>query len=225
MPNTPDRQTPAKMPRRRLYQFSLRALLIFVTLAGCGFGWLGWRIREAREQQAAVAAIQKLGGYVTYDYQIPYSGTYELRTEPRAPVWLRAVLGDDFFRTVKAVSFYGTSATDSDLECLKPFSELASLCLSPNMTDAGLCSVKRLPGLEDLTLCGTNITDEGLKHLAEFPRLGFLSFYNARLTEAGVEQLKRSTQLVAITLTNTVEPETGWRSLRGALPDCEIWRK
>src|SRR5579863_4668922 len=54
--------------RRRWFQFSLRTLLIGVTLAGCGFGWLGVKVREARRQAAIVASITKRGAAVLYDY-------------------------------------------------------------------------------------------------------------------------------------------------------------
>ena len=40
-------------PRRRWLQFSLRMLLVQVLLISVPLGWLGMKMREAREQQAA----------------------------------------------------------------------------------------------------------------------------------------------------------------------------
>ena len=90
--------------RRRWYQYRLRTLLIGVTLAGCVFGWLGIRAREVRQQKAAVEAIQKLGGAVRYDYEIDRDELPVANPTPNGPAWLRSLLGDDFFRSVYAVS-------------------------------------------------------------------------------------------------------------------------
>ena len=40
-PAKPDQPTAVKSPRRRWYQFTLRTLLIFVTVAGSVRQWLG----------------------------------------------------------------------------------------------------------------------------------------------------------------------------------------
>jgi hypothetical protein len=55
---------PPKRKRRRV-QFRLRTLFVFTTILVCGLAWLGWKVREARQQQTAVAAIRRLGGFVT----------------------------------------------------------------------------------------------------------------------------------------------------------------
>jgi hypothetical protein len=48
--------------RRRWYQYGVRTLLTMVTLTGCGLAWLGVKVQEARQQQAAVAAVLGLLG-------------------------------------------------------------------------------------------------------------------------------------------------------------------
>jgi hypothetical protein len=100
-PTKPDQPTTVKSPRRHWHQFTLRTLLIFVTLAGCGFGWLGFKIREARQEAAAVAAIEKAGGFVFYSFQWePFNFIYAPDAAPPGPKWLRAILGDHFFTSV-----------------------------------------------------------------------------------------------------------------------------
>src|ERR1700676_2985640 len=94
--NTPDQPTAVKRPPRRWYQYSLRTLLIFVTLVGSGLGWLGMKMREARQQQAAVVAIESAGGRVQYDYQYDAKGVYDAYAAPPGAAWLHALLGDDF---------------------------------------------------------------------------------------------------------------------------------
>ena len=51
-------------PRRRWYQYSLRTLLIVVTIIGCGFGWLGAKVRIVRERKAMRSEIERRGALV-----------------------------------------------------------------------------------------------------------------------------------------------------------------
>src|ERR1700676_41808 len=141
--------------RRRWYQYSLQTLLIFVTLAGCGFGWLGLKVRKARQQQAAVAAIQKLGGVVYYDYQFDSDAAFVGNAAPHGAEWLHSLLGDDCFRTVYQVSFVdrhgNKSVVDADLEHLNGFAKL-----------------------ERLDLVKTRVTDAAMEHLKGHTELGTL---------------------------------------------------
>ena len=73
---TTNHTTPSK-PRRRWFQFSLRTLMVLVTVLCV---WLGLVSERARKQREAVAAIEALGGWVWYDYQ--NSGQ-----EPPGPKW------------------------------------------------------------------------------------------------------------------------------------------
>jgi hypothetical protein len=49
-------------PKRHWYQFSLKALLVIVTLTCVGMGWLAYERNEVRRHEAAIAAIKKLRG-------------------------------------------------------------------------------------------------------------------------------------------------------------------
>ena len=57
---------------------SLRSLLLVVFVIA---GWLGWMVHRARVQHAAVAAIQKTGGRVWYDWE--HRGRARFPTESR----------------------------------------------------------------------------------------------------------------------------------------------
>ena len=54
-------------PRRRWYQFSLRTLLIFVTLAALPLGWLGSKFAQRRKERAVIAWIEEKGGRAEFD--------------------------------------------------------------------------------------------------------------------------------------------------------------
>jgi hypothetical protein len=88
-------------PNRRWFRFSLRTLLVFVTIACAGFGWLGMKVRQARRQKDAVVAIRELRGMVTYDYE---EGSHQRIPPQSARLW--KWMGVDFFQNVSEVSFW-----------------------------------------------------------------------------------------------------------------------
>jgi hypothetical protein len=60
----------------RWYQFSLRTLLIFVTLFACVCSWFAVKMKEARRQKEAVVALEKLHACIMYDYEFDSSGKF-----------------------------------------------------------------------------------------------------------------------------------------------------
>jgi len=85
---------------RRRFQFSLRTLLLVVTLCALACSRLAVKMQQAKRQQVAVTEIKELGGTVTYDWQIDADGHSRPNAQPPGPVWLRNVLGDDCFGNV-----------------------------------------------------------------------------------------------------------------------------
>ena len=89
------------------FQFSIRSLLVLTVAVAIPCSWLAVEMKAAREQREAVEAIQEVNGYVAYDWQ--FVSDEILRTsncriaQPPGPVWLRNLLGDDFFGSVSDV--------------------------------------------------------------------------------------------------------------------------
>ena len=96
---------------RRWFQYSLRTFLVVLTAFAV---WRGVVIHRAREQREAVKAIEAAGGIVRYDWQYdsfrarrdgvsfdsPLSNSMR---EPSGPLWIRRIVGDEFFQQVWAV--------------------------------------------------------------------------------------------------------------------------
>jgi internalin A len=118
-------------------------------------------------QEAAVAAIKKLGGRVTFDEQ-----------DPGKPV--------------VHVSLFGQDVTDASLEHLKEMTSLTSLDLvNTRVTEAGLEHLKGLTNLQELCLPdSTRVTDAGLVHFNGLTSLQTLVLFNTDVTAAGLEHLK-----------------------------------
>ena len=60
-----DDSRPTK-PKRRWYQFSLRALLVFVAMCAIACSWFAVEMHQAAKRRAAIAEIIKLDGAVLY---------------------------------------------------------------------------------------------------------------------------------------------------------------
>jgi len=131
---TTDHPNPSK-PRRRWFQYSLRTLFVLVTVLCV---WLAVTANRARKQRAAVGVIEGLGGRVYYDYEesdpvrwmlIP-AGAIK-KPQPPGPVWLRELIGEEYFVSVTQVYFsHNTQITDAGLEHLRGLTNLRQLLLA-----------------------------------------------------------------------------------------------
>ena len=114
-------------------------------------------------QDAAIAAIEKLGGTVEY--------------------------GD----RRKAVSLRDCKITDADLKHLKGLPGLTDLELRGTaVTDSGLAHLKDLNKLVILNLYDTTVGDAGLEHLKGLTKLNFLMLKQTNVTDAGARKLKQA---------------------------------
>lgn len=182
-------------PKRRWFQYSLRTLLIVMTIIAVGLGW--WS-HKARQQREAVAALEKAGGLAVYDFQ-----ERQLDKPPYWPRWLIGILGIDYFADV-------TAAGSTEI-----FPALA-------MTNAALEPLGALPRLRALNLDTTQISDEGMQHLKRFHALEWLNLNSTQVTDAGLEQLKDLRGLKELNLTQTRVTDAGVKRLKQALPNCDI---
>src|SRR5262245_30855891 len=108
---------------------------------------LNARGEETKEQDEAVAAIEKLGGKVEVDANRP--GKHAI-----------------------AVKLTGDKVTDTDLVHLKPLTELQRLDLfATKVRGDGLKNLSGLTQLRYLSLHSSEVTDEGLPHLKELKQL------------------------------------------------------
>ncbi len=75
------------VPKRnpRWFQYSLRTLLIVVTLFAIPCSWLAVKRQQAKREREAAAEIVKLGGVVHYDWQCDAKGR-PLRWRERPPL-------------------------------------------------------------------------------------------------------------------------------------------
>ncbi len=113
-------------------------------------------MQQARKQKSSTNAIARMQhGLVVHDYEMrDGSPNRPGGWVPSTQVYLRQLLGDDFFDDVVWVQFDGPG----DLGCLEDLSALRRLTLS-RVTDEELEPVKQLKGLEELEIYQPSAAD------------------------------------------------------------------
>lgn len=208
---------------RRLLQFRLLTILLFISLIA---GVLGWWVSETRRQREAVAAIQKKGGQVIYDYEfvnydLPFKGGLE---GPRYwPKWMVNWIGIDWFAEVRQVSLGDKHVTNNDLLILKDLGSLQRLSIyNSQITDEGLRYLKNHDSLQELSIENTRITGVGLKYLREFNSLQRLILYNTKITSEGLLFLECLSNLKTLRVQSRDISFEAKTRLRTSLPNCQV---
>lgn len=210
----------AVMSRR--FQFSLRALLVVLTLAGVGMGAYANRVRH---QQEAVARIEHMGAFAYYGYEWDDSRDWfhaGVVHEP-GPALIRNSLGIDWLDSVVAIRFDGCSVSDTDLHWLtQRLPELRYLELRLTAVgDQGVSSIDKLRKLRNLELAETRVSDIGLKIIGRVRSLRSLDLCGTCVTDNGLTSLYGLAELRCIYLESTAVTPTGVTKLMKALPQVE----
>lgn len=192
-------------PKHRWYQYSLKTLLVGMTVLCIGpGGYVAYEQAKARRQKAAVEAIEKLDG----SFPCPSE-----KAQPRSAA-LRTVLGDETFGNVNCVSLNNPQLTDADLVYLSSLAKLKWLSLDhTQLTDAGLINLAGLTKLEFLSLSDTQVTDAGLVHLAGMQSLKYLHLDQTQVTDGGLVHLAGLKQLELLMLADTHVSDAGLATL------------
>ena len=194
--------------------FSFSSLLVIAVAGGCI--WLPGSWEKARNQREAVAAIERVGGQVLYDYELDEKGERIDDATPPGSIWLRRLFDKDFFRTVAAVGLPPVKGTDEAMKYVGGLSQLRSLSVSgENITDLDLRQLDGLTTLRRLRLKDTAITDKGLESLHGLTDLQDLDLSETQITDQGLEHLKLLTKLRGLHLGGTKITDDGLKYLKG----------
>jgi len=177
-----DRAEPKRPPRRRWFQYSLRSILVLITLAAIALAaWNTYR-KRLRVQNRALPELTRLKA--------------EVDVQPVGPEWLRALPGgEDLFKVV-SVNLEHHRLKDEDLECLEHLRYLERLYLAATpVSNQGLAHVAKCKRLKRLSLWKTRITDLGMEHLRGLEDLELLDIQETKVTEAALAHLKHLPRL------------------------------
>lgn len=165
MEKTANAESTWRRPRRRFWQFSLRTLLLFVTVFCIWFGWLSQR---AHRQSRAVAAIEAAGGDVHYSFEYDATGQLQTSAVTAGPAWLLDTLGVDYLANVVSVR------------------------LEHPLTAEKFDAVVRLPKLRMLVLLYGDVDDRELEKLKNTTNLKVLYVMFRQQHERALSELRAS---------------------------------
>lgn len=200
--------------RRRGLRLSVRAMMIVVLIVG---GGLGWTVYRARVQRDAVAAIEKAGGSVVYEWDWKDSRS-PARGRRRVPRILIEYFGRDYFGSIKCVhlrNLNGAVTTDSLLEHVAQFDRLEYLGVACGpLSDEGPMNLRRLTHLKDLVVY-TSMTGASLKCVRGMTELKELRLCNSSVTDADLVHVKDLTGLETLQLGSPYVTDEGLKLLEG----------
>lgn len=221
------------------FRFSMKALLLFYLLCGCGLTLV---VRQNVAWHAEEQAVE----------QLLRSQARLVRGEPTKPPWLSELLGDEYvaegplthvslipsntffitdsmlkplarFPTLRSLDVFAPKLTDAGLEAIRGLTRLERISLGGvPLTDAGLKRLAHLSNLRELRLDSTRMTDAGLKHLANLKRLEILVLDGSGITDRGLEHLGDLLRLKEISLKDTLVTDDGVALLREKLPQATL---
>ena len=165
---------------RRWSLFSLRSLPFLIALVALPCSGQTAELRPVQEEQAAVEAIEKLGGEVSYEEEKPAEGG--------------TAKGERFAHVTKVVlsgPHLGDAQLKPALERLSGLSRLQSLDLGgAEITDGSLKHLEGLTRLRSLDLDNTKVTGSGLKYLEGLTQLQELDLWGSKINDSGLIYLK-----------------------------------
>jgi hypothetical protein len=195
--------------RRRWMSFSLRTLLLAVMLASILFGWLASKVRQARRQRVAVAAIEKIGGVVKYDYEIkPDGGAIYNATLP-GPPWLREWMGRDFVANVASVKISQWKIPAKISIGFESMWHFVGIDNGQALTDVRMANFREFPELKVLELQGVQFRGHAEGHLQGLAKLEQLSLQDSGITDAQLANLRGMRQLKELNLQRTRISDAG----------------
>ena len=208
--------------RRRWFRFSLRTLLVVMTVLCV---WLGFKVNATRRQKESVKALLESGNFeVYYDYQcspVPgQPGDYNIDGEalPPGPAWLRKLLGDDFFCNVVGLQYLRQprGVAESSFAQIGRLPDLrfiylpwARIATSQNtgadrpINTSDVSILSGLTKLEKVNASYTSVDSSWLSSLAGLKQLKVLQLNDTQVDDAGIEQIGNLTSLRLLTLMHT----------------------
>jgi hypothetical protein len=180
--------------------------------------WLGWQAKRAREQKEVVAAIRAAGGEVHYRHQFVAKGRFDPDAQPRSPMWLRNLIGEDFFISVRQVNLSNIPNSmppdvDAVVQRLTSLPQLRDLNIDAAVSDKGLSAVGLMTQLERLWISSWAVTDAGCVHLGRLSQLKGLELHGLRLGNGALAAISTLPRLESLKINGAQMTNDGLKYL------------
>jgi len=216
-------ETTCEIKAMRLrFRYSLRSFLLLISILAI---WLGLHVTRAQRQQAAVNAVNDIGGAVYYQYQVRRTGDKislpaggRVNEDGTKLSWgpgvitvvdeQRSYLLDKIAPKSPPVPTWIRGRIGDDM-----FVNVIAVHLEDTeLTDRNLSFLAGLPYLRVLDLSRTDITDEGLAQLSRLKRLEKLTLDETAIDGVGLAHLKRLPRLEELSLAGSAITDAGLQS-------------
>lgn len=208
-------------PRRRWLRFSIRALLVLVTLICILLGWLGREIYQHHQRRAMFSRIEVSGGDVFADLDAFHYGPTLTFSEQLLTWWYGSevyllqidtvqlrdgnqdVLLSDLaaLHTVETLTLENVAITDETVRVLQQMKSLKDLnIISHTITPGELSRLAAIPTFHDLRLGLDAANNANLAVVKPLASLSSLVLIEGPLTDEGLRSLQGTPNLAAIQL-------------------------
>lgn len=191
--------------RKRLAQYSLRALLILMLVCAVAFGWLSIR-RRAHE---IVRRLRDEGAAISFAHH------YAATTPAPSPLvsagmrWARSIVGEYAFSTPVALSVPHALSPDA-LDSIRHLTKLQRVFLNnSNANDQTMAFICRSEELTTVYCGGTEITDDGIKALQNSPKVEAVVVWDTPISDASIKTLTSLPELTLLYLQETNVSDAG----------------
>jgi Leucine-rich repeat (LRR) protein len=189
-------------------RWSIRALLLLMTVLALLLAWIGRTIRAVHHRAALATALDDgandsigwdsiAAGDYTPDWTAIAFGDWSSVEVTDVDINYRRNVNDDLleqvsvFRKIDSYSVCGQHVTDRSFQALRGMPELKTVTIEAcDITDATLEHLATLPNLEDLTLRGVAVTDKGMGHLWKLPKLTNLTLDFTLISPQAVKEFQ-----------------------------------
>lgn len=206
--------------RRRITRFTLRFLLLVVTVLALVLAYIGNLWHRVKQQRVVVAQIEAAGGLSSYDYQFLTEANLEYALDAKqSPRWINRISIDEPAAALQ--SRYREDSTGQVVEEQvetppgpwlirralgnDTFSYVETVSFvwteEPGTLDPHI--LLQLPRLKVVVLRGKQVSDEWLSCVAQLPELRGLALYGdsqSTATAAGIAQLRGAKHLESLSL-------------------------
>jgi hypothetical protein len=196
-------------------QFSLRTLLVAMSVVCVALGTWSVYVNPYRLQANSLAAVKRL------------NGTYELRPA-EGPAWqwwlVTTMVGEEAFSKVISVQIPPGQLELASLRPLVGLTHLEHLTLPPrSLNDETVSILKPMKKLRSLTAPYAQVSDRAASTFGSLSQLETLQLIGAPLSDSSIDELAKLTQLRSLFIRWTEITDDGRERLAEALPNCEIY--
>ncbi len=185
------------------FQFSLRSLLLVITVAALVFSWWAFQWQRLDEEETLLKPLRRHGAQITRD---GLSRVSEIEFRRPSGVSNKDLGKLKHFVHLQRLTLMGSEFTDAalaNIEGLNRLEYLSVWLVSPDgreLTDEGLSHVGKLTSLRSLKYSAADVSNAGLRYVAQLRSLEELKITCPRATDAGLEVFSELGQLERLSL-------------------------